>query len=129
MPIPDRDFDTTEVAVPWEYLATRGVDVVFATERGDTVPTCDPLLLTGVLLGRLGARTDAIEAYTRLTHDPAYRAPVSWVDLDVTDFDGLLLPGGHAPGMRQYLGSDVLHKQVASFWATGRTVGAICHGV
>ena len=44
-------------------------------------------------------------------------------------FDGLLLPGGHAPGMRQYLGSALLRDQVARFWSLGRPVGAICHGV
>ena len=31
--------------------------------------------------------------------------------------------------MRQYLGSPVLRGQVARFWALGRPVGAICHGV
>src|SRR5438128_1927324 len=31
MPLPDRDFDTTEVAVPWKLLRDRGHDVVFAT--------------------------------------------------------------------------------------------------
>jgi len=31
--------------------------------------------------------------------------------------------------MRQYLGSPVLQAQVARFWALGRPVGAICHGV
>jgi putative intracellular protease/amidase len=43
--------------------------------------------------------------------------------------DPLLLPGGHAPGMRQYLGSPSLREQVARFWALGRPVGAICHGM
>ena len=31
--------------------------------------------------------------------------------------------------MRQYLGSAVLRDQVARFWALGRPVAAICHGV
>jgi putative intracellular protease/amidase len=31
--------------------------------------------------------------------------------------------------MRQYPGSAVLREQVARFWALGRPVGAICHGV
>ncbi|HNJ98079.1 MAG TPA: type 1 glutamine amidotransferase domain-containing protein, partial [Ilumatobacteraceae bacterium] len=44
-------------------------------------------------------------------------------------FDGLVLPGGHAPGMRQYLGSATLQAKVAEFWAMGKPVGAICHGV
>lgn len=59
----------------------------------------------------------------------AGRAPRRWADVDVTEFDGLLLPGGHAPAMRQYLGSDVLQDQVARFWALDRPVGAICLGV
>jgi hypothetical protein len=29
-----RDFDPTEVAVPWKLLAMHGVDAVFATEQG-----------------------------------------------------------------------------------------------
>lgn len=49
--------------------------------------------------------------------------------MDPARFDGLLLPGGHAPGMRQYLGSSVLTEQVRRFWQLGRPVGAICHGV
>src|SRR5579859_2126558 len=129
MPLPDRDFDTTEVAVPWRVLTDAGHTITFATERGDVTPACDPLLLSGVVFGRLGARAGAIEAYRELTAASEFRAPVSWDGLDVLDFDGLLLPGGHAPGMRQYLGAEKLHRQVATFWVTGRPVGAICHGV
>jgi putative intracellular protease/amidase len=129
IPLPDRDFDTTEVAVPWQLLIEAGHDVVFATERGDGVPQCDPLLLSGVLFGRLGARRDAVEAYERLRESAEFRAPVSWHDVDITAIDGLLLPGGHAQGMRQYLGSNALQEQVARYWRTGRPVGAICHGV
>lgn len=40
-----------------------------------------------------------------------------------------MLAGGHAPGMRQYLGSPTLREKVASYWALSRPVGAICHGV
>ena len=34
IPLPDRDFDVTEVAVPWKLLRDAGHDVVFATEHG-----------------------------------------------------------------------------------------------
>ena len=60
---------------------------------------------------------------------PSSPRPIAWGELDPADFDGLLLPGGHAPGMRQYLGSPVLRQKVAAFWALDRPVGAICHGV
>lgn len=35
VPLPDRDFDVTEVAVPWKILTMAGHHVVFATEHGD----------------------------------------------------------------------------------------------
>ena len=129
VPLPDTDFDTTEVAVPWRLAVEAGHEVVFATESGLVVPRCDPRLITGVLFGQLGAAPEAIDFYRHLEADSAFRSPVSWTGLDAADFDGLILPGGHAPGMRQYLGSSALRGVVADFWRTGRPVGAICHGV
>jgi putative intracellular protease/amidase len=129
MPVPDRDFDVTEVAVPWRLLADAGHEVVFATERGGGAPAADPRLLDGVLFGRLGAAPEAAAFYREMVRDPGFRAPVAWDALDPEAFDGLILPGGHAPGMRQYLGSPVLQGKVARFWALARPVGAICHGV
>jgi putative intracellular protease/amidase len=127
-PLPDVDFDTTEVAVPWHVLRRAGHELVFATERGDRVPACDPLLLSGVILGQLGADDEAKRLYAQLTAEAAFRAPIAWSTIRPEDYDALLLPGGHAPGMRQYLGSSELHQRVAAFWSTGKPVAAICHG-
>ena len=33
IPLPDTDFDTTEVAVPWQLLVDAGHEVIFATEH------------------------------------------------------------------------------------------------
>jgi putative intracellular protease/amidase len=129
LPLPDRDFDVTEVAVPWAVLRDAGHQVVFATEKADTVPAADPRLLTGVLFGQLGAATEARKLYYELIGTPEFSSTVAWADLDPASFDGLILPGGHAPGMRQYLGSPVLNEQVGRFWRLNRPVGAICHGV
>ena len=129
LPLPDRDFDVTEVAVPWWILRDAGHEVVIATEQAGTVPAADPRLLTGVVFGKLGAAPEAVRRYQELTRAPEFAATAAWAGLDPAAFDGLLLPGGHAPGMRQYLGSPVLQEQVARFWALGRPVGAICHGV
>jgi putative intracellular protease/amidase len=129
IPLPDHDFDVTEVAVPWRLLTDAGHEVVFATERAGTRPAADPRLLTGVLFGQLGAEDEAKRFYEQLTASPEFTATVGWAEVDVAEYDGLLLPGGHAPGMRQYLGSTELQQQVARFWALGRPVGAICHGV
>jgi len=129
LPLPDRDFDVTEVAVPWRLLTDAGHEVVFATERGGDPPEADAKLLTGVLFGQLGAEPEPIAFYREMTEDPAYTAPIPWRDIVPTDVDGLILPGGHAPRMKQYLGSEELRAHVAAFWALGRPVGAICHGV
>jgi putative intracellular protease/amidase len=129
MPLPDRDFDVTEVAVPWRLLTDSGHEVVFATEQAGTVAAADPRLLTGVIFGQLGATAEPKRWYAEMIRTAAFTGSAGWAELDVADYDGLLLPGGHAPGMRQYLGSAVLREQVARFWASARPVGAICHGV
>jgi len=127
-PLPDRDFDVTEVAVPWKLLREAGHEVVFATEAGVT-PACDPLLITGVVFGKLGARADAIACYREMEQAPEFVAPRRWSECRVDDLDALFLAGGHAPGMRQYLGSDELQRVVAAFFATDKPIAAICHGV
>ena len=129
IPLPDRDFDTTEVAVPWRILTDAGHEVIFATERAGTVPSCDPRLLTGVIFGQLGAAAEPKKLYAELIQAPSFNSAVAWDSLEPAAFDALLLPGGHAPGMRQYLGSAVLRDRVSEFWRLGRPVGAICHGV
>jgi putative intracellular protease/amidase len=129
LPLPDRDFDVTEVAVPWHILTSAGHEVVFATERAGTVPAADPRLLDGVLFGRLGAAAEPVRFYREMAGREEFRGAVSWAELDPADYDGLILPGGHAPGMRQYLSAAALQEQVARFWRLGRPVGAICHGV
>src|SRR5277367_6760206 len=95
IPLPDRDFDTTEVAVPWHVLTRAGHEVVFATERGE-VATCDPLLLTGVIFGKLGAAPEPRAFYAELEASAAFRAPIRYDAIDPASFAGIVLPGGHA---------------------------------
>src|SRR5580693_4380002 len=106
--VPDRDFDTTEVAVPWRLLTRAGHDVVFATEKGHGAPACDPLLLSGVLFGKLGADPEPKAFYRELEQAPEFKRPIAWETLRAADYDALFLPGGHAPGMKQYLASESL---------------------
>jgi putative intracellular protease/amidase len=54
---------------------------------------------------------------------------MTWRDVDPDAFDALVLPGGHAPGMKQYLASDVLKAKVSTFAKSKKPLGAICHGV
>jgi putative intracellular protease/amidase len=129
--LPDRDFDVTETAVPWKLLTDAKHEVVFATEKGERgdKPAADPRLLTGVLFGQLGAKPEARAFYRELERAPGFERPLAWSDIDFTDYAALLLPGGHAPGMKQYLASEMLGAKVAAFARTARPIAAICHGV
>jgi putative intracellular protease/amidase len=76
------------------------------------------------------ANAPARAAYAAMERDAAFTSPLVWREVGLEDFDGLLLPGGHrARGMREYLESDILQKLVSEFFAAGRPVAAICHGV
>ena len=126
IPLPDQDFDITEVVVPWRVFCDAGFDVVFATEEGATA-ACDPLLVTGVIFGKLGAKPENVALYRELEKDAAFQKPIRYSEIDV-DFAGVVLPGGHAKGMRQYLESEVLRTRLLALWKADRPFGAICHG-
>ncbi|HEX7760308.1 MAG TPA: type 1 glutamine amidotransferase domain-containing protein [Caulobacteraceae bacterium] len=145
IPLPSRDFDPTEVAVPWRVLTGLGHAVAFATPDGRP-GAADEIMLTGrgldlwaavpvlrdaPLIGAmLRAKPDARAAYAAMLADPAFQAPARWDQIALADFDGLLLPGGHrARGMREYLESPILQRLVAQAFAAGKPVAAICHGV
>jgi putative intracellular protease/amidase/membrane protease YdiL (CAAX protease family) len=126
--LPTRDFDTTEVVVPWNTFRHAGLEVVFASEDGQ-VATCDPKLLTGVLFGQLGALPHNVALYRELEETQAFQRPIRFDALDPAEFSALVLPGGHAKGMRPYLESKTLQEKARAFLAAGKPVGAICHGV
>lgn len=126
--IPDKDFDPTETATPWHRLREAGFRVAFATETGQ-VGAADPLLLTGVIFGKLGADPVALERYHRMIQSPEFQHPLVWSDVSAAQFQGLVLPGGHAQGMRQYLESTSLRDTVLEFVQANKVVAAICHGV
>lgn len=132
MAIPNSDFDPTEAAVPWKCLRGAGHEVVFATQDG--LPgACDPRLITGQGFGPfkrlLMADRDARAAYSAMSQSTEFRNPINWQEAAGKDFDGLVLPGGHAPGVRPYLESVDLQQKTAQMLLGGKPVGAICHGV
>jgi putative intracellular protease/amidase len=145
IPLPELDFDPTEVAVSWKVLSGLGHDVRFATptarpSRGDDlmvsgrgldpwgfIPGLAPVVAVARVL-RADRRGRA--AYEELLRSPAFSQPIGWADIDGDDFDALLLPGGHrARGMRQYLESRLLQDVVVETFRRDKPVAAVCHGV
>lgn len=145
IPVPDRDFDPTEVAVSWKVLTRSGHRVIFATESG-TPGVADDIMVTGrgldiwsalPLLGAipligllLRANSDGRNSYRDMVQSNEFRHPLTWAATSLDGVDALLLPGGHrARGMRSYIDSDALHRLVVAAFARGLVVAAICHGV
>lgn len=128
IPLPDTDFDPTESATPWRVCMERGWRGTFATENS-AVAQADPRLLMGFVRGPLGAGPMGLRDYKRMTASPEYQQPIRYDAINVDDYDALLLTGGHAPGMKQFLESKVLQEKVVQFFKQGKSIGAICHGL
>ncbi len=128
IPLPDHDFDPTETATPWRVCAERGWKTIFATENGQ-IAEADPRLLMGFIRGPLGAGPVGLRDYRAMTQSAGYQKPIKYSDINVDDYDALLLAGGHAPGMKQFLESKTIQEKTVEFFKQGKCVGAICHGV
>lgn len=132
IPLPSYGFDPSEVAIPWQILTEAGFDVRFTTPAGAPAATDRRMLHghnLGIWKGLLRARPDAVAAFAAMEHSPAFGQPLPYAEARAADFAGLLLPGGHDKGMKEYLESPVQQQLVVDFFAAGKPLGAICHGV
>jgi len=131
-PIPLTDFDPTETAISWEILSTAGHKIIFATPTGEQA-LADQRMIVGDKLGIfkpfLIAKVNAIESYKRMEQDNSFKNPIKYTNLDEKEYDAILLPGGHAPGMKPYLESSILQNLIVEFFEKNKPVAAICHGV
>jgi len=127
IPLPNKDFDLTEVAVPWKLFKDQGYEVVFATENGQK-GIVDPLLVTGVIFGQLNAKPEAIKIFRELEKAIEFLNPILYSEINTSSYGLLHLPGGHAKGVRQYLESEVLQQKVLEFYQANKIIGSICHG-
>ena len=64
-----------------------------------------------------------------MVDDPAFNQPLAYGDKCVADFNGLHIPGGHAPGMKELLEAPEIHGVIADLFAADKPVAAVCHGV
>ena len=132
IPLPRKDFDPTEAAVPWFELNRRGHQVCFATPDG-AMAEADPRMVQGLGLGPwkslLRADANGRTRYAAMMEDPKFKQPWSYERALSEPTGGLLLPGGHARGMREYLESEAVQDIVANAFERDIPVGAICHGV
>ncbi len=132
IPVPSYGFDPSEVALPWKILSEKKYDITFSTPDGKPAAT-DVRMLKGENLGiwksLLRARQDAVAAYCEMEKSISFRNPVKYDDIKESDYDAILLPGGHDKGVKEYLESKILQGIVVDFFKAKKPVAAICHGV
>lgn len=126
LPLPAHGHDPVTVAVPWMKLRMAGAQVVFATPDGNPARV-DEVKLPRVLAS-LGRATEAAGIHAVLVQAPEFLRPLCWEAIDPMMFDGMILAGGHGPGMRPFLESVRLQQKLVAFFGTGRPLGAICRG-
>lgn len=132
-----RDFDPTELSVPWKILSDWGssnVKITFTTIDGQTAQ-CDSLVLKGPIFGFFGASKEAKKAYEAMIKSEEFLHPLKWDETDLDAYDGVWLGGGHAKGVREYLDSKVLQSKLATYMPKTKAgsedpkvLAAICHG-
>lgn len=132
-----RDFDPTELSIPWKLLSDWGpsnVKITFTSINGKPAE-CDPLVLKGPLFGFLGASKEAKEAYAAMIISEEFLHPLKWEETDLDAYDGVWLGGGHAKGVKEYLDSKVLQTKLAAYMpktkagsTDPKVLAAVCHG-
>lgn len=130
--IPSRDFDPTETAVPWKTLSGLRHEVFFATPDGKPGQV-DPRLMTGKGFGIfspfLRAHSSVIDLYRKMEQNLRFQKPLAYAEIDPKNFEAIVLPGGHAAGMKTFLESEILSTKILEFYDQRKPIGAICHGV
>ena len=132
IPLPNIHFDPSEVAIPWKICKNNNIEIIFSTPTG-LIPTCDPIMLTGTGLGLLSSilacTSDVVEKYNEMILSIEFQNPISWLELKYDEYDGILLPGGHDKGVKEYLESKILQQLIIQFYNHKKIIAAICHGV
>ncbi|MFC3152279.1 type 1 glutamine amidotransferase domain-containing protein [Litoribrevibacter euphylliae] len=132
--MPDSDYDPTESAVPWKALIDAGYEVCFATPFGD-VAYADKRLTDlgfGVLSSFFMTRKRDLVIYRQMVSSESFNRPLKISDVRIenrNDVEGILVPGGHAQGMKTLLESQHAQTLISDAFKLDIPVAAVCHGV
>ncbi|RYY79012.1 MAG: hypothetical protein EOO69_08305 [Moraxellaceae bacterium] len=129
--LPQSDYDPTECAVPWQALTDAGIKVIFATPNGQPAFADKRLVKTGfrLLNPLLMTRKPDLAIYQVMTQDQAFNSPLSYAAICPEAYAAIMIPGGHAAGMRSMLDSELAKTIVLHFFQVNKPVAAVCHGV
>ncbi len=123
----DTGYFLNELAIPVQALVQAGYEPVFANPKG-TPAIRDAHSVAPVFFGGDQAKLDDavrfVDSLDGLKHP---RTLASVRAQGIAGFDGIFVPGGHAP-MQDLLVDGDLGALLAAFHAAGKPTGLICHG-
>jgi protease I len=103
------------------FLATDGVEQVELTEPWQTVEQA------GGIPELISIDEGRIQGFQHLDKDQTFHVDHAVREIDPSDYDGLVLPGGVANPDRLRMDEDAV-AFVKSFVDDGKPIGVICHG-
>lgn len=129
--LPECDYDPTESGLPWKAMKQAGYSLTFTTPQGQVSPADTRLTEKGfsLLSPFLMTRKPDISTYLEMAASTEFNNPVPYADIVPQDFDALLVPGGHAPGMKTMMESPFAHNMCRYFMENNLPLAAVCHGV
>ena len=110
-----------EFTEPYYHFIDHDCKVVIASPEGGQ-PPIDP---TSELTENITASNRRFQDDEKAKYQLAHTQKLD--DLEVTDFDGLFLPGGHGP-MFDLASSELSGRLISAFYSSGKPIGAVCHG-
>ncbi|MGY5318857.1 type 1 glutamine amidotransferase domain-containing protein [Neomicrococcus lactis] len=113
-----------ELVVSHKTLLEAGHTVSIATP-GAVKPTVDQVSLSGAAAGGQ-ERADSFRDYIA-SLDAELSSPLVLADVDLADFDGIVIPGGHGPMQDLFKDKD-LGKLLVAATKDGKIVAPFCHG-
>lgn len=129
--LPASDYDPTESAVPWHALSINEYQITFSTPNGEIAHADERLVSKGFscLSPLFMTRKIDLKKYSLMLASMRYSQIIAYSDIEPSNYDALLIPGGHAQGVKSLLESKDASKICNHFMNTDKPVGAICHGV
>ncbi|GAB2907777.1 type 1 glutamine amidotransferase domain-containing protein [Neomicrococcus lactis] len=113
-----------ELVVSHKTLLEAGHTVSIATPGG-VKPTVDQVSLSGAAAGGQ-ERADSFRDYIA-SLDAELSSPLVLADVDLADFDGIVIPGGHGPMQDLFKDKD-LGKLLIAATKDDKIVAPFCHG-
>jgi putative intracellular protease/amidase len=115
-------FWAEELIVPFRRFANAGHTVDFATPGG-VAPTLDPHSVDRAIVGdSADMLLEEVDAIT-----DRLKKPLTLSDVDISDYDAVFIPGGHAPMVDLFQDRD-MGRILSDAVGAGKVVGAVCHG-